>query len=78
MIEVTHSCQVHKKDFMDYINNKHHLTEELEWAKKLNSEKAWTLTAKASSLKIELKAAQEKIQILEESLAWSSNRTEYG
>ncbi|EHA8586901.1 hypothetical protein COCNU_scaffold001137G000010 [Cocos nucifera] len=60
-IEVTCLHQVHKKYSIDYINNKCHLIEELEWAKKLSSEKAWTLTAKVSSLEIELKAAQEKI-----------------
>ena len=52
MIEVTHLRQVHK-DFMDYINDKCRLIEELEQAKKLSSEKAWTLTIKASSLKAE-------------------------
>ena len=56
-IEVTHLCQVHKKDAMDYINKKHHLTEEPESVKKLGSDKAWTLMAEASSLEVELKVA---------------------
>ena len=63
---------------MDYINKKHHLIEELEWVKKLDSDKTWTLMAKASSLKVELKAVQERIQLLEGSSVWSTNREKYG
>ncbi|EHA8589433.1 hypothetical protein COCNU_scaffold009787G000010 [Cocos nucifera] len=69
--------QVHKKDVVDYINNKHHLTEELERAKKLSSDKAWVLSAKIFSLKAKLHGANEKINRLKQSIVQSQSQEKY-
>ncbi|EHA8586318.1 hypothetical protein COCNU_scaffold000183G000010 [Cocos nucifera] len=77
-IEITCLCQVHKKELMGFLNKMRHLIEKLEWAQKLGSEKIWSLTTKACSLKVELKATQERIQVPKESSAWSTSQTKYG
>ena len=76
MAKITHLRQVHKKDSMDYIKNKHLLTKELEWVKKSGSEKVWTLTTKVSFLKAELRDSKEKIRQLESSSAWGQSQVE--
>ncbi|EHA8591098.1 hypothetical protein COCNU_scaffold033387G000010 [Cocos nucifera] len=59
-IEIDLLCQAHKKAFMDYIRKKRNLEVELKEVKERTSEKAWSLTAKASSLDVELNAVKEK------------------
>ena len=76
-VETTHLCKVHKKELMSFINRKSHLYEELEQVRRLGGEKVWALTAKASSLEVELRATRERIKILEGSSAWSTSRTKY-
>ena len=40
IIEITRLHQAHKRDFMDYINKKHHLKEELKEIKRHAGEKS--------------------------------------
>ena len=74
MIEVTHLQKLHRKDSTSFSIRKDNFERELVKLKKSASDKSWALMAKISFLEVELKVAKEKIQLLEGSSPWSTDK----
>ena len=76
-IEVSHLRKLHMKDFTSFNIKKGNFKRELAKLKKSASDKSWVLTIKISSLKAELRAVRDQIQLLKGSSPWSIDKAQY-
>ncbi|EHA8587003.1 hypothetical protein COCNU_scaffold001289G000010 [Cocos nucifera] len=65
------------KDAASFSIRKGSFEKEIVELKRNVGNKSWVLTVKISYLKADLKAMREKIQLLEESSSWSSNKARF-
>ncbi|KAG1370065.1 hypothetical protein COCNU_15G004310 [Cocos nucifera] len=75
--EVTHLRNLDMKDPASFSIQKESFKRELAELLKNASDKSWALMAKIDSLETQLKAMKEKIQLLEGSLLWSTDKAQF-
>ena len=75
--KVTHLRNLHMKDSTSFSIRKGSFERELAELWKNACNNSWALTAKIGSLETQLKAVNEKVQLLKGSLPWSSDKAQF-